>query len=637
MSAPIKTTGRSSGKRVGKRGRLALQCLLTASLALSACTPTAIPSTPTPMDTPTSPPPLYEDPSASIPARVADLMGRMTLDEKIGQMTQADRAYLTVDSDITKYFLGSLLSGGGSTPTPNTPQAWADMYDEYQSKALATRLGIPLIYGIDAVHGDNNGVGAVIFPQNIGMGATRDPALVQQEGEVTAEEVAGTGIDWTFSPCICVARNERWGRTYESFGEDPALVASMTTVITGFQGKKLSDDASILATAKHFIGDGGTTGGVDQGDTEMSEAELRALFLPPYQAAIDRGVGSVMISYSSWNGQKMHADKYLITDVLKGELGFKGFVVSDWKAINQLPGDYFSQVEAAINAGIDMVMVPDDYATFILALRTEVKNGHIPMARIDDAVSRILTQKFALGLFEKPFTNRTYTSQIGSVEHRAVARQAVRESLVLLKNEENLLPLSKTLKKIFVAGRNADDIGNQMGGWSITWQGSSGDTTTGGTTILAGIRQIVSPDTVVTYERTAKGIDRSYDVAIVVIGETPYAEGAGDRPQTGSLSLEAADLDVLKAVKATGVPMVVVMVSGRPLIVTDQLPDWQAFVEAWLPGTEGEGVADVLFGDSKPTGKLPITWPRSEDQIPLHMEDKNYEPLFPFGFGLTYP
>jgi beta-glucosidase len=577
--------------------------------------------------------PIYQDPNATVLNRVNDLLSRMTLDEKIGQMTQADRNYLSTDNDIATYNLGSLLSGGGSSPSPNTPQAWADMYDHYQSIALSNRLGIPIIYGIDAVHGHNNVYGATIFPHNIGLGATRNPALLNQIGQITAQEVAGTGIDWTFAPCLCVARDDRWGRTYESYGEDPSIAQSFTTIINGLQGTSLNAPGSILATAKHWIGDGGTTGGVDQGNTQISEQQLRNIHMPPYVDAIQKGVGSVMISYSSWNGQKMHGNKYLITDVLKTELGFKGFVVSDWAGINQLPGDYASDVRTSINAGIDMIMVPDNYKLFIDTLRNEVNLGNVPMSRIDDSVSRILTKKFELGLFEKPFTDRTYTAAIGSASHRAVARDAVRQSLVLLKNQNSILPLSKSVKKLFVAGKNADNIGNQSGGWTISWQGSSGNITPG-TTILQGIKNTVSPGTTVTYNQRGQGIDSTYDAAIIVIGETPYAEGQGDN---NTLSLSREDLTTLNTIKRTGVPIITVMVSGRPLIVTSQLPDWNAFVAAWLPGTEGNGVADVLFGDYKFTGKLPMTWPKAVSQEPINYGDQTYDPLFPFGFGLTYP
>jgi beta-glucosidase len=576
--------------------------------------------------------PIYQDPAQPVPARVADLLARMTLDEKIGQMTQVDRQYLTSNSDIATYFLGSLLSGGGSAPSPNNATSWANMYDGFQSTALTTRLAIPLIYGIDAVHGHNNVYGATIFPHNIGLGATRNPTLVQQVGRATAEEVAGTGIDWTFSPCLCVARNERWGRTYESFGEDPALAQSMTTIVAGYQGAGLNAPASILATAKHWVGDGGTTGGDDQGNTELTEAQLRAIHIPPFIDAIQKGVGSVMISYSSWNGVKMHGNKYLITDVLKGELGFTGFVVSDWAGINQLSTDYALAVRTSINAGIDMIMVPDNYKTFISTLRAEVNAGRVTTQRIDDAVSRILTKKFELGLFERPTTDRAYTSTVGSAAHRAIARDAVRQSLVLLKNANSVLPLSKNAR-IFVAGKNADNIGNQSGGWTISWQGSSGSITPG-TTILQAIRNTVAPGTTVDYNRGGRGA-AGHDVAVVVIGELPYAEGQGDRPS--SLGLDRDDLNTLTTVKRAGVPIVAVLVSGRPLVITQQLPDWRALIAAWLPGTEGQGVADVLFGDYKPTGKLPMSWPRSESQIPINVGDTVYDPLFAYGFGLTYP
>lgn len=576
--------------------------------------------------------PVYKDPSAPIPNRVADLLSQMTLDEKVGQMTQVARSYLTLDQDVANYYLGSILSGGN--PSPNTPTAWADMYDNYQSVALSTRLGIPVIYGTDAVHGHNNVYGATIFPHNIGLGATRNPALIQEVGRMTATEVAGTGIDWTFSPCLCVARNERWGRTYESFGEDPEIAKMMTTIINGYQGTSLNTETSILATAKHYVGDGGTTGGKDQGDTLLNEADLRHIHLAPFIDAIQKGVGSIMISFSSWNSNKLHGHKYLVTDVLKGELAFSGFVVSDWGGHKQLSSDYSYNVRTAINAGIDMVMVPDDYKTFITTLKNEINNGGIPISRIDDAVTRILTKKFELGLFERPYTNRTYTPLIGSPQNRAVAREAVRQSLVLLKNSNNILPLAKNAK-VFVAGKNADDIGNQSGGWTISWQGSSGNTTPG-TTILQSIKNTVTAGTQVTYNKRGVGA-KGHDVAVVVIGEKPYAEGPGDRLAPDSLELDRDDKTTLSNVKRSGIPIVVVLVSGRPLIVTNEIPSWQAFMAAWLPGTEGQGVADVLFGDYKPTGKLPQTWPSSANQIPTNIGDTTYNPLFPYGSGLTYP
>ncbi|NGY64605.1 carbohydrate-binding protein [Lentzea sp. NEAU-D13] len=603
-----------------------MRMLLTATLLLSAVVPTGSAA---------AADPIYKDPAQPIPARVADLLGRMSLDEKAGQMTQAERGAVS-NADLTTFRIGSLLSGGGSAPSPNNATSWANMYDNFQQAALATPLGIPMIYGVDAVHGHNNVVGATIFPHNIGLGATRDPALVQRIGRATAEEVSGTGIDWDFAPCLCVARNDRWGRTYESFGETPENATSMTTLITGLQGTRLSDSGSVLATAKHYIGDGGTTDGDDQGNTQLSEAELRSIHLPPFREAVARGVGSVMITYSSWNGTKLHGHKYLITDVLKNELGFGGLVVSDWNAIDQIdgqPGFTAAEVRESINAGLDMVMVPTEWRSFITLLKAEVQAGRVPMARLDDANRRILTKKFELGLFEKPLTDRSYTPSVGNAAHRALAREAVRKSQVLLKNQNGVLPLSKTSSKLFVAGKSADNIGYQSGGWTISWQGGSGPVTPG-TTVLQGIRSAVSSSTTVTHQRNGTGIDGSYQAAVAVIGETPYAEGTGDKP--GSMGLDAEDLATLNTLRASGVPVVVVLVSGRPLDIAAQLPGWHALVAAWLPGTEGNGVADVLFGDHKPTGTLPFTWMQSASQQPINVGDGK-TPLFPYGFGAQFP
>ncbi|MFD8493713.1 glycoside hydrolase family 3 protein [Amycolatopsis sp. NPDC059657] len=575
--------------------------------------------------------PAYQNAWLPVRVRVNDLLSRMTLDDKLGQMTQPERLGITDPADVAKYRIGSLLSGGSSQPTPNTPASWADMYDGFQKTALTTPLSIPLIYGVDAVHGHNGVYGATVFPHNIGLGATRNPHLAERIGHATAEEVAGTGIDWNFSPCLCVARNDRWGRTYESFGEVPELAVSMSSIITGMQGWSLSSPSSVVATAKHFIGDGGTTGGKDQGETTLPESELRKIHLPPFKAAVDRGVGTVMISYSSWNGVKMHGQSYLINNVLKGELGFKGFVISDYNGIDQIDGQKGftpAEVTASINAGIDMVMVPFEFKKFIDTLRGEVQAGHVTMARIDDANRRILTKKFELGLFEKPLTDRRLTSTIGSKEHRALARQAVRESQVLLKNEHGVLPLNKH-EKVFVAGKNANDIGNQAGGWTVGWQGTSGPVTPG-TTILQGMQKASKN---VTFSKDGTGIDKSYDVAVAVVGETPYAEGKGDRPQ--GMGLDQTDLDTLKKLKDSGVPTVVVLVSGRPLDIAAQLPDWDGLVASWLPGTEGDGVSDVLFGAYNPTGKLPVTWMKSADQQPINVGD-GQTPLFPFGYGLRY-
>ncbi|BFU45379.1 glycoside hydrolase family 3 protein [Krasilnikovia sp. MM14-A1004] len=579
--------------------------------------------------------PVYKDPSQPVAARVEDLLQRMTLDDKIGQMVQAERHYAT-PADVRDYRLGSMMAGGGEGPEPQSPQVWADLVDSYQRGALETPLGIPIMFGIDAVHGANHVYGGTVFPQNVGLGATRDPALVERVGRVTAAEVAATGIDWTFSPCLCVARDDHWGRVYESFGETPADPSAMTSLITGMQGTSLSAPTSILATAKHYVGDGGTTGGVDQGDAQISEEELRAVHLAPFRAAVQRNVASVMMSYSSWNGQKLHSDKYLITDVLKGELGFKGIVITDWDGIARLDDNYVytpEKVRTGVNAGIDVFMVPENYwyREFIRLLRDEVNAGRVSQARIDDAVSRILTKKFELGLFERPFADRSGASTVGSAEHRALAREAVQKSQVVLKNN-GVLPLAKAPGKIFVAGKSAHNIGFQSGGWTMKWQGVDGPSTPG-TTVLQGIRNTVAPGTTVTYDREGDGIDASYAAAIAVIGEKPYAEEYGDRKD--DLRLDAEDQALLARLKASGVPVVTVLLSGRPLDVTAELPDMSALVAGWLPGTEGQGVADVLFGAVRPTGKLPVSWARDVTQQPIN-EGDGKTPLFPYGYGLTY-
>jgi beta-glucosidase len=577
----------------------------------------------------------YRDPSLPVATRVADLLGRMSLDEKLGQMTQAERASIT-NAQITQFRIGSVLSGGGSAPSPNNPSGWANMIDGMQNAALATPWQIPLIYGADAVHGHNNVVGATIFPHNIGLGAARDPALMESIGRAVAEEVTGTGVRWNFAPCVCVARNDRWGRTYESYGEKPEIANAYATFVTGLQGPSLGGPASVLATAKHYVGDGGTTNGTDQGNAQISEAELRAVHLPPFQAAVQRGVGSIMVSFSSWNGQKLHGHQYLLTTVLKGELGFSGFVVSDWNGVDQIDGATglsATDVRTAINAGIDMVMVPTAWQTFISLLRTEVQAGRVALSRIDDANRRILAKKFELGLFERPLADRSYASTVGSSAHRTLARQAVAQSQVVLKNAGNVLPIARANNRIFVAGKSADNIGYQSGGWTISWQGGSGNVTPG-TTILQGIRNTVAPSTTVTFSANGSGIDSSYRVAIAVVGETPYAEGRGDR--TGAMGLDTTDLNTINTLRASGVPVVVVLVSGRPLDIASQLPNWNGLVAAWLPGTEGQGVADVLFAVTAPTGTLPVTWMQSVSQQPINDGDGK-APLFGYGFGLTYP
>ncbi len=574
-----------------------------------------------------------------INANADSLLKLMTLDEKIGQMVQVDSHGLKNPNDITKYYLGSILSGGDSEIKNETAAGWANFYDSLQAYALKTRLKIPILYGIDAVHGHNNVKGAVIFPHNIGMGCTRNPKLVMEEGRVTAEEMTGTGINWDFAPCIAVARDIRWGRTYESYGETPQLVSEMgAAFIKGMQGTNLNSTTSRLACAKHFVGDGGTKDGIDQGNTVCSEAVLRKIHLPGYIAAIKAGVKTIMVSYSSWNGVKMSENKYLLTDVLKDELGFKGFLISDWAAIDQLGKNYKEDIEKSINAGLDMIMIPNgpgkknNYVEFIKDLKQLVKEGKIPESRIDDAVRRILTVKLETDVFKHPFTDRKYTSLVGSKEHRQVARECVRQSLVLLKNENKILPLSKNIETLAVVGEKANDLGVQCGGWTISWQGESGNVTPGGTTILQGIKQEVSKGTKVIYSKNGLNI-KGANAAVVVVGEMPYAEKRGD---SNNLSLSSNDESLLEKVKNKGIPVIVILISGRPMIINKALKISDAFIAAWLPGTEGEGIADVLFGSYKPTGKLSQSWPRNMKQIPINYGDKNYNPLLPYGYGLTY-
>jgi beta-glucosidase len=600
---------------------------------------------PPPLPTGADPSAPYLDASLPIEDRVEDLLGRMTIRDKIAQMTQVEKNSI-FPQDIAALGIGSLLSGGGGSPDENTPEGWAKMVDEFQNYALNGPLGIPLIYGVDAVHGHNNVKGATVFPHNIGLGAANDAELMLRIGEITATEVAATGIDWNFAPTVAVTQDIRWGRTYESFGEDPDLVTPLAVAyMEGLQGDDLSDTLTVLATPKHFVGDGGTTWGsgtsgrlIDQGVTEVDEETLRAVHLPPYVEAIDSGAESVMISYSSWNDIKVHADEYLVTDVLKGELGFDGFVISDWGAIDQISDDYYEAVVTSINAGIDMNMVPYQYQRFISVLWQAVDNGDVPIERIDDAVRRILRVKFELGLFEAPYADTDLLPTVGSAEHRAVAREAVAKSAVLLKNDGGLLPISDDITTIFVGGQAADDIGIQSGGWTIEWQGKEGAITPG-TTILEGIEASVPEGVTVYYDKFGNlgrvdtgGAAVEPEICIGVVGERPYAEFEGD---SADLAMASRDLSVVENLAASCDKVVVVLISGRPLIITEMIDGWDALVAAWLPGTEGQGVADVLFGIELFSGKLPFTWPESIDQVPLGaLAASGEEPLFPFGYGL---
>lgn len=588
-----------------------------------------------------------EPPATSLAAHdreVKAILARMSLDEKIGQMTQAELSALGDLSDISKYCIGSVLSGGDSDPREgNSPEAWSDAYDRCQKESLKTRLRIPLLYGIDAVHGHNNVQGAVIFPHNIGLGCAGDPALVERIARITAEEVRATGINWAFAPCVTVPQDVRWGRTYEGFSEDTELTSQLgVAAVRGLQTGDLRNPRAVIACAKHFVGDGGTamgTGvsrenGLDQGDTRVDEATLRRIHLKPYETAIAAGVGSIMPSFNSWNGTKCSASKYLLTDLLKDELGFDGFLISDYDAIDQVASNFDDAIVISINAGMDMVMVPKKYREFITGLRKAVDDGRVPTSRIDDAVTRILRVKCAVGLMDEgrsPLADRSLRDTLGSESHRAVARDAVRRSLVVLKNERHTLPVSKHLRRIHVAGYSADDIGKQCGGWTISWQGKSGNPLEG-TTILEAIRGTVSDTTEVTFAADGSGA-KGADLGIAVIGELPYAEGKGD---SFDLALEETDVNAVRNLREQGVPTVVVLVSGRPLLINDVLDDADAFVAAWLPGTEGQGVADVLFGDFTPSGRLSFTWPKSLEQLPIHADSQAGQPLFEFGYGLSY-
>ncbi|XP_074581670.1 uncharacterized protein LOC141838162 [Curcuma longa] len=595
----------------------------------------------------------YKDPKQPLNVRIRDLLGRMTLAEKIGQMSQIERENATANPSALKtYFIGSVLSGGGSVPSPQASvETWVNMVNGFQRVALSTRLGIPIIYGIDAVHGHNNVYRATVFPHNVGLGATRDPALVKRIGAATALEVRATGIPYVFGPCVAVCRDPRWGRCYESYSEDPKVVQAMTEIIPGLQGDMppnsrgtpfVAGKRNVAACAKHYVGDGGTYLGINENNTIISQHGLLSIHMPPYYSAVSKGVSTVMVSYSSWNGVKMHANHFLITDFLKNTLRFRGFVISDWQGIDRITtpphANYTYSIVTGILAGIDMIMIPYTYTEFITDLTYLVQNNFIPISRIDDAVHRILRVKFTMGLFENPYADPSLADQLGKQEHRNLAREAVRKSLVLLKNGKSandpLLPFPKKAKKVLVAGAHADNLGYQCGGWTLTWQGQGGNNITDGTTILNAIRSTVDPSTSVVYsENPEPGFVKysQFSYAIVVVGELPYAETFGDNL---NLTIPSPGPSVIHNV-CSNVKCVVVLISGRPLVIEPYIGTMDALVAAWLPGTEGQGVADVLFGDYGFSGKLPRTWFKSVKQLPMNFGDPHYDPLFPYGFGLT--
>ncbi|MCK9171116.1 MAG: glycoside hydrolase family 3 C-terminal domain-containing protein [Treponema sp.] len=576
----------------------------------------------------------YKDASLPVEERVSILVQQMTLDEKIGQMTQIAKDSASPDL-VSSKFLGSILSGGGGSPRMNTTGEWRKMVDAYQKAALSTRLGIPVLYGTDSVHGHNNLHDATIFPHNIGLGASGDADLAEKIGRASAEETAAAGITWTFAPCIAVLQDPRWGRSYESFGSSTADTARLgAAFIKGFQSVD-----GMRTTAKHYLGDGGTTFGssktgnylIDQGDTQCGEAFLRKTYLPPYKAAVDSGVRIVMASFSSWNGTKMHADSYLLTDVLKKELGFTGFIVSDWGGIDQISSDYYDAVVKAVNAGIDMNMVPYDADKFIRTVKKAVASGDIPQSRIDDAVSRILRVKFESGIFEHPYRDESYIQTVRSAGHLQLARRAADESIVVLKNKNSVLPL-KEAAGVYLCGRGADDIGCQCGGWTMTWQGSEGNITEG-TTIKKALGEKYK---ILTYDADGKfGKHSDNAVCVIVVSEHPYAEGMGD---SSDLMLPQQDRTVYERVSKQFKTIVLVVLSGRPVILGSMAENSAAVVAAWLPGSEGGyGVADIISGAFSPQGKLPVDWPLSAAQLPCSNFSSGKErPLYPQGFGLTW-
>lgn len=573
---------------------------------------------------------------------IEQLLSQMTLSEKIGQMTQPEKNSVK-PGDVARLGLGSVLSGGGGNPEPNTPASWRAMVTAFIEEAQGSRLKIPLIYGSDAVHGHNNVVGATIFPHNIGLGCTRDADLLRRIGRATALEAAATNVRWSFAPAVSIPQDIRWGRSYEGYSQDTKVVTALATaLVEGLKGEAWNSPTAVLPSVKHFIADAATTWGsgkrtqmtqvdedrtlalaqmgedflslldkgawqIDQGNAEIDEQTLREVHLPPYKAAIDAGALNVMVSYSSWQGLKMHAHHYLLTEVLKGELGFEGFIVSDWEGVQQVDPDFDTAVVKSVNAGVDMVMVPFEYERFIGSLTKAVEQGQVKPERIDDAVHRILTAKYALGLFEQPQTDPKLLDKVGCAEHRAIAREAAAKSAVLLKNEGGVLPL-RANADVLVAGPAANDIGLQCGGWTITWMGGAGPTTPG-TTILAGLQAVGGRS--FQYDADGTG-DSHHEIGLVFLSEEPYAEGMGDRTV---LQLSDEHLALLGRVKARCQKLVVVLLSGRPLVITEQIRDWDAFVAAWLPGSEGDGLADVLCGVQPFSGRLSFDWPGSQADV----------------------
>ncbi|MGI9027513.1 MAG: glycoside hydrolase family 3 protein [Candidatus Saccharimonadales bacterium] len=627
---------RTSGYLRNRKLRVLFPLLIVALLGLAYYINRGPSSPPLP-----SPPAdaLYRQSSQPIEARVDDLLSRMTLDEKIGQMALVDKNSLKKTVDISRYNLGGILSGAGAKPSNNTPHGWVEMVSEMKKQAQESRLGIPILYGVDANHGNGNVPVSTIFPHAIGLGAANDSELTTSVATATAQEVIATGINWSYSPSLDAPLDIRWGRVYEAFSDNPALNATQgAAYIKGVQ------QTSVLATAKHFLATGSMTWGqsknkkfqIDQGVIPAHEELLDSHYLVPYAAASQADVASVMVGLSFWGDKRVIANKHLITDKLKNQLGYKGFVVSDWYGMYEFSGKskYEANIET-INAGVDMAMLPYDYKDFVKDVNRAVQKEAITHQRIDDAVRRILYQKFNAGLFDAPRQNQPGLDTVGSPQNRDIARQAVAASSVLLKNNDELLPLAKNADHILVAGSGADNVGRQAGAWTIEWQGINGNYVPGGTSILQGLRQ-TSPGNKIDYDANANFASNiKADVGIAVVGEKPYAEGFGDNPNP---SLDEADKQVIERLKERSNKVIVIVISGRPLLMTDQIKQADALVAAWLPGSEGTGIADVLFGDKPFKAKLPLLWPTGLHQIPTTVNGKTADgsaPLFDRGFGLA--
>jgi len=578
------------------------------------------PVIPVPADAP------YLDASLPIEARVANLLSYMTLEEKIGQMTLVEKDSIEELSDISDYRIGALLSGSGAKPENNTVEGWNRMIAAYQVQATKSRLGIPLLYGSDAIHGHAHVSEATVFPHMIGLGAAGNSELVRKVAAATADEMVPTGVNWNFSPNLDAPQDIRWGRVYETFSDDPTLVAELgAAYLQGLQSNEKADDnhIKILATPKHFLGLGGMGWNtslnenfkIDQGVTPADESLLQEVYLPPFATAVDAGALSIMAGLNTWGNDRTVRSDYLLTDVLKGQLGFRGFIVSDWYGVHEGTSNTFLATIRAINAGVDMVMLPFEYEKFAKHVKWANRLGIIPDDRIDDAVSRILYAKFSLGLFDEDYVVETFTA-IPNKAHQVLAREAVAESLVLLKNEDNLLPLTTADRKIYVAGSAADNVGTQMGAWSIEWQGIDGNWMPNSTSILTGIKEVAGPSVQIEYNEQGQFSTSSptADVGIAIVGESPYAEGWGDNANP---SLSDADIETIKNLRQVSDSIVVILVTGRPLIITEDMKDWEALVVAWLPGGEGAGVADVLFGNTPFTGTLPLPWPAHVEQLPI--------------------